>query len=536
MMVIFKNPLDTIIGEARLCDVQIPYHNGFKLLTKDLSTWYDYGWRPLSSNADLPSSDALNSTVLLQEESQADSVYSNPPSIWKGILGDDSGYEALLKSGADSTLLTINGSNIVKNFWLLPSYYDSTLDSVWLDMYWDGEATPSVSTSLLSLFGQSYDFRDLHSLPIDFTQDSGFTMRFPMPFARSMRIAFRNNSSKPVTLRGKVSLIPQAVDRDTFGYFHARYSQTDPTKFGVPHHVLHIKGKGKYVGLLMGIHDLQCVGTYEGDAEFTVDSSFWNSFHYEGTEDYFNGAQYFSYGNFFMPFGGTSNNYANYFRFHYLDEIDFRNAFDFDFQHGNDNNDSHEYYRTLALWYQRHIPFWTDHDTIRVGENWDIAGAGYSSGEPIEILLDSISISQLTANSDGAFDLELTVPALPLGFHTLSVNGVANPYTILVTGIPTIQLLDEPKPLAVKTGDTLHFAGAGFIPGDSIAASIGGKPTYSQSNVTAENQISGWVIVPEIMDSTYFCFTLWSEKREHRFSRAGADHAYPPFRMRGFMD
>ncbi len=216
-----ENPLDTIIGEARLCDVQIPYHNGFKLLTKDLGSWYDYGWRPLPSNADIPSGDNLNFAVLIKEEAQADSVYRNPSSIWRGITGVDSGYEALLRSGIGSTLLTINGSNIVKNFWLLPSYYDSTLDSVWLDIYWDGEATPSISTSLLSLFGQSYDFRDLHSLPIDFTRDSGFTMRLPMPFARSMRIAFRNNSSKPVTLQGKVSFIPQPVDRDTLGYLHA---------------------------------------------------------------------------------------------------------------------------------------------------------------------------------------------------------------------------------------------------------------------------------------------------------------------------
>ncbi len=271
----------------------------------------------------------------------------------------------------------------------------------------------------------------------------------------------------------------------------------------MPHHVLHIKGEGKYIGLLMGIHDLQCVGTYEGDAEFAIDSSAWNSFHYEGTEDYFNGAQYFSYGNFFMPFGGTSNNSANYFRFHYLDAIDFRESLDFDFQHGNDN-DSHEYYRTLAFWYQRHIPFWTNHDTIMAGENWDIAGAGYASREPIDIVLDSIPISQYTANSEGAFDLQITVPTLPLGFHTLSVNGVATPYTILVTGIPTIQLTDEPKPLAVKVGDTLHFVGAGFIPGDSVTASVGGNPVHTQSSISAQNQISGWLIVPELADSTYF--------------------------------
>ncbi len=499
----FNNPLDTIIGEARLGDVQIPYHHGFKLTLKDPIIWYDYAWRPLPSSANLLPSCNLNSSVLLQEESQADSVYRNPLLLWKGVVGHDSSFSAIVGSGSNSTLLTINGSNIVKNIWLLPSYYDTTLDSVWLDIYWDGEATPSVSTSLLSLFGQSYDFRDLHSLPIDFSQDSGFTMRLPMPFASSMRIVFRNASSKLISIQGRVSLVPQTVDLDTFGYLHAHYSQVNPTKYGVPHHVLNIKGKGKYIGLLMGIHDLNIIGTYEGNAEFAVDSNFSNSFQYEGLEDYFNGAAYFSYGNFFMPFGGTSNRFANFFRFHYLDAMDFRSSFEFEFQHAVDNN-AHEYYRTLAFWYQRQILFWTSRDTIRSGENWEISGAGYSPNEPVDVLLDSMLIGRPTTSSSGTFNLGLTVSKLPVGFHILSVNGVPSPYTIFVIETPTIQLLDEPKPLSVKTGDTLHFSGAGFILGDSIIASLAGQPVYSKSTINANHEISGWLIVPELTDSTYF--------------------------------
>ncbi len=77
-----------------------------------------------------------------------------------------------------------------------------------------------------------------------------------------------------------------------------------------------------------------------------------------------------------------------------------------------------------------------------------------------------------------------------------------------MTRVPTIQLLDEPKPLTAKTGDTLHFVGAGFAPGDSIMASIGGKCAYSRSSVSPENQIAGWLIVPELADSTYFVSLL----------------------------
>src|ERR1017187_7811087 len=90
----FHSPLDTIIGEARLGDVQIPYRNGFELLFKSTGYyWSDYGWRPLQVSDALPDA-SLNSNVLSEEESQAAAVYKNPSLLWQGTSGRDTALSA----------------------------------------------------------------------------------------------------------------------------------------------------------------------------------------------------------------------------------------------------------------------------------------------------------------------------------------------------------------------------------------------------------------------------------------------------------
>ena len=496
-------PFDTTIGEARLADVQIPYHNGFKILykTNDFHTWFDYGWKPLPHSVMLPS-DTLGSPDLEAEEQAAIKVFNNPASIWQGTVGRDTSVWIGVRAGKDTTLLTLTGPAVISKFWINPVGYDTTLDSVWLDIYYDGADHPAFSSPFLALFGQTFDFREWHSLPMDFSKDSGFTMRLPMPFAHSVRFAIRNRSSHDVAPKCSVTYIAQAVDPAKLGYLHAVYSQIDHTPYHVFHHVLHRKGKGVYVGLLMGVHNLNAYATYEGDAEFMLDSSSDNTFHYEGTEDYFNGAQYFSYGEFDSPFGGTSDRNSAYYRFHYMDAYDFRTSFDFDFQHGNDN-DSHENYRTLAFWYEQNIPYWTDRDTVRPGEVWIVSGAGYQPGEHIAINLNSTQVGTLNASADGSFSDPIVLTSGLSGFYPLTVNGVVYPEAILVSEPPTIRIESEPKPLAVQTGDTIHISGEGLNIGETVAITIGGRPAPSHIVIDQNHSYSGWLIAPLLPDGDY---------------------------------
>jgi hypothetical protein len=497
------NPFDTIIGEARLCDVQIPYHNGFKLLykTNNYATWFDYGWKPLPSNTLLPSSDLFSPELQLEEDSAVITFY-HPVHLWQGWPAQDTFMNAILAFSGDSAILNLTGPSVISCLKLIPDSYDTSLDSVWIEMYWDGSLSPDFSAPLLALFGQSYDFRPLHSLPIDFSQDSGFEMRFPMPFQSGARIVLTNRSHKPHEIALTVRHSSYPVDRSSLGYLHAFFSEIQATKFHVPHHVLHRKGRCRYVGLLMGIPNRQYVTTMEGDALFSIDSDAAYTFHYEGTEDYFNGAQYFSNGNFLTPFGGTSNILANFYRFHYFDAYDARKSFDFDFQHGNET-DCREHYRTLAFWYEKQIPFWTDHDTIRNGETWRISGGGLQSKEQISLKLGDQEVDNFSASDDGSFTRSIVVPAMPPGFYTLTMNGIAYPEAIFVSASPTLQLLGEPKPLARQAGDTLWTGGEGYVQNDALTATIHGITAFAKLSVDSTHHLSGWIIVPKLPDGNF---------------------------------
>jgi len=495
-------PLDTLLCEARLCDVQIPYHHGFRLLYK--STYWAfqaYQWRPLNGLTSLPDA-ILSNAALSDQQAAADSIYLDPSKLWKGFTVRDTQFKAQVLPHNARTLCYIERSAIANRLHLLPERSGASFDSIWLDIHWDGEARPSFSAPLSALFCHDTSLAQFHSLPIEFSRDSGFTMRLPMPFAVSMRVAIRNISSFPIIVAGAVSYHPQKVDRNQYGYLHAVFSESQPATFHLSHPVFHVKGRGRYFGLFQAIPRMNDIGTMEGNPQFMADSTRPFTLQYEGTEDYFNGAQYYSNGNFQSPFGGGTNTGKWAYRFHYLDCYDFRSSFDFDFQHGPDN-DARECYRTLGFFYLQHQPFWTDRDTVRPNELWTIAGSGYSPHERITVMLDSFWIGLLEASSSGTFDHIFSVPQIAEGYYHLTINGASYHQLVFVSHRSTVRLERHPSDKLYQTGDTIYFTGTGFAQSDSITGTIDAVPLFLRCSVDSLHQASGWFIAPKIPDGHY---------------------------------
>jgi hypothetical protein len=509
-----RPPFDTIVGEARLCDVQIPYSHGFRLLYKstDSRIFFNYGWRPLSSSVVLPPTGNLASTEILKEQSRAEEVYRDPAKLWAGFGGQDTIWSAQLMSGAVRTVLSLHGPAILREFKLAIDTYTVALDSVWLEFYYDGNSSPAFSAPLMALFGQSYDFRPLKSLPIVFSPDSGFVMRFAMPFVHSLQVRMRNSSGRTFSVTGSAIWRPYPVTRERYGYLHAHFEQTPRTQWGVAHHVFQTTGRGRYVGMLMGIHNLRNGAAYEGDPIFTIDSSDWYSFHYDGMEDYFNGAQYFSHGEFFTPFAGTSNLYANYYRFHYLDAINFTRSINLDFQHGSNNN-CWEYYRTLAFWYEQPIRFWTNKDAVRSGSRLEISGASYAPNESIAIEIAALNsptsyttFATLTASSEGHFDTSIAITGALQGYYSIRIGSEVYPRPFFVHDSPTIQITTKPKPVIVQSNDTVSFSGEGYAPEDVLQARVGSVYAELHYSIDSLSQIRGFVVIPDQADGRYRLF------------------------------
>src|SRR5438874_11345033 len=100
-------PLDTIIGEARLCDVQIPYHHGFRLLYESKAWAFQaYQWRSIRTPVNVPDA-TFQSASLESEEAMADSVYRDPLRLWKGVSVRDTSFTSILAPHATSSIVRL---------------------------------------------------------------------------------------------------------------------------------------------------------------------------------------------------------------------------------------------------------------------------------------------------------------------------------------------------------------------------------------------------------------------------------------------
>jgi hypothetical protein len=184
----------------------------------------------------------------------------------------------------------------------------STLEEVRLRIYFDGDDQAAVDSPMDAFFGNRFDPRRhgregaYETIPVSATAD-GYSCRWPMPYARGMKIALTNNGEAPrrvkvSALRRAFSMIPPNAMR-----FHALYRENDyPDElakdkvYGLDYRVdqstnylvLERGGMGYYVGCFLFVRSLGTLWWGEGDEMIWVDGSDKALIRGTGTEDEFN--------------------------------------------------------------------------------------------------------------------------------------------------------------------------------------------------------------------------------------------------------
>jgi hypothetical protein len=306
-------------------------------------------------------------------------------------------------------------------------------------------------------------------------------------------------------MNGAVTYDHEGVDRLSQGYFYTDVCRSDPTRFHVWHPVLHTLGKGTYLGMILQLPESKNFTALEGDPLMMVDSNPRSTFRGTGTEDYFNGGNYFLWGPFSQPFQGCISWANSMYRFHCLDAMCFDRSFDFDFQHGF-NADVEIPYRTTAFYYKQWTPFWTSRDTVMTGDLFAISGSGYASGEEIRFRLDSDLIGGVVADKNGNFIWKISTPNYwTPGCHILSANDVHRPEAICVLDKPAIRPICDTLPIRLEVGDTLAFTAYGFRPGEPLLFSLDSIPLSPKRSVTVRNdgRLYNYIQIPVIKEGTY---------------------------------
>lgn len=273
-------------------------------------------------------------------------------------------------------LAKIDEPGIIVNFWMTIGSRDKyILRKAILEMYWDGESTPSVITPVGDFFGSAANIgeyihlgptspiglgRYIHfwSLPIGCTSGGYYTF-FPMPFNKAL-IKIVNLSELDIDLLYYMIGYITIESTDDMGRFHAMWRRERITKIGEPYTILIARGRGHYVGTLLAMEGLDKGARFggltflEGNMEIISDGEL--AYGSTGTEDYFLSGWYFIKGVFNAPFHGLlikdSENFKILaYRFHILDPIPFEKELIVRIHHGEFDEVLTDY-SSIAYWYQ----------------------------------------------------------------------------------------------------------------------------------------------------------------------------------------
>jgi hypothetical protein len=279
-----------------------------------------------------------------------------------------------VESGQTLKMAEIDGPGCIRHIWITgggnePYFLKKTV----LRMYWDGETDPSVEVPLGDFFGAMHGLAHSYvSLPLSVVgrgMRMGLNTYFPMPFDKRAKVELVNECEKsPLTIYYHVDyelyddhLSPDLLrfhagwHRETCKATSDRVNLTGDENYVV----LDARGRGHYVGCMLGVKSLQPDWWGEGDDMIFVDGEKWPpSLHGTGTEDYFLSAYGFPV-RFEGPYHGVLQTGDTYdwtgrwivYRFHIEDPVVFRRSIRVTIEHGH-ANDRGDDWTSVAYWYQ----------------------------------------------------------------------------------------------------------------------------------------------------------------------------------------
>jgi len=348
--------------------IPIPYRKRLVIMTEEGGyreggwprLFYQINYTPLPRGQKIES---FNGQVTEQDRqvlTEVRKAWSKPPRVPEtpntklavGLLS--------LQPGEAKWTTPLTGPGIIREikmtpkFDKLPSAIDrqSVLRDVVLRIRWDRSGKDSVLVPFGDFFGSMWQRTRYQSMFFGLTNNT-FSARFPMPFETQADIYLENQGIMPIEIETEVKWEPLPSWDDNWGYFHATWSGSTPQEVGRPHSILRAKGRGKYVGCLLGVVTLdRSWWILEGDEKMYIDGQsmpFWRG---TGLEDYFNGGWYYQnplarqlHGMVFKAFFRIVQ-----YRLQLVDAVNFNTAFNMMFERGPDNA-SRGWMESVAYYY-----------------------------------------------------------------------------------------------------------------------------------------------------------------------------------------
>lgn len=284
---------------------------------------------------------------------------------------------------------------------------NAILTGVRLRISFDGVQT--VDAPLGEFFGSSQYDAQVRSLMTGLDGATGtLSAWWPMPFGQSAVVTLYNGSGVALSGVGaQTTSAPCAtwgsqLSSGAIGYFHATSHAVSAAQQvpGKDYDILTASGRGKFVGVALGMAGPTTRVYLEGNERVYVDGSRTPNPAGTGTEDYFGSGWYFTNGPDTLPFNGNpSHQVGTYgcpdnvdctsaYRLTIADAVPFDSSISYDIEHGFDfrapgggvGDDVAADYSSTAFWYGVSGAGQKTTDTLTVGDAASEAAHGYTSG------------------------------------------------------------------------------------------------------------------------------------------------------------
>lgn len=309
--------------------------------------------------------------IQLQHYHYADAVSRRRENARVDLI-DESAYElirntkklASLDAGRTLLVARLDGPGIVERLGIsLPvaavraeTMEDVLLDDLVLLLTADGASQPQIRAPLSELAGGTLTGEPVTTAAGSVSVNGGevaIELGWPMPFADDVRIELENRGDRSPGLLQLVvehRVVPEIatlLEQGTIGHLHARHRRQGDFVPGRDVELIDWRGAGRLVGVILvaSSADPENRRILEGDDRIYIDGASTPQIHGTGTEDFFNGGWYYSFGPFSLPTHGNpahlvdaAGDHTTQYRYLLTDSIPFEGRLRMTMEHGPTNN------------------------------------------------------------------------------------------------------------------------------------------------------------------------------------------------------
>jgi hypothetical protein len=229
-----------------------------------------------------PPADVVSAPYLLDAAVESRSISFENPTGARGEGGKASsdlgtgrkGAPArTIKPGEAVTLCDIAGRGTIRHIWITMHHDPEVLRACVIRAYWDGQESPSIECPIGDFMGLAHGkVMGYQSAVHSVGESAGMNLWLPMPFNKRAKFTFSHQGQKETPLFYQIDYTLGDKHPKDVGRLHVLFRRENPTLLKQDFELLpQRKGKGRFIGSLMGIRSLADGWWGEGEIKVFLD-------------------------------------------------------------------------------------------------------------------------------------------------------------------------------------------------------------------------------------------------------------------------